>query len=83
MLSQFDKTAKRLKQIHSLIKTRATGNRKVLAEKIGLSESHLSEYLRYIRDQGIEIAYDYNNDCYFYPEGQSFKFSCGFEKEIT
>jgi len=80
MLIQYETSKDRLKEIHRLIKTRATGTRSQFAKKLNLSESQLSNYLHHIRKQGIKVAYDYYNQCYYYQEESAISYDCGFQK---
>ena len=81
MLAQFESTVKRLNSIHTLINTKATGDRKNFAKKVSLSESMLSNYLDYIRSKGIRITFDHINNRYYYDEDVTVIFQCGFKKE--
>jgi predicted DNA-binding transcriptional regulator YafY len=56
----------RIKQMHRLIKQRATGTPQQLAQKLGLSERQTYEYIREIRDMGIPLAFDNFNKTYYY-----------------
>lgn len=80
MITQFNIVNNRLKEMHRLISSRSTGRRSQFASKLGLSESQLSNYLQYIRSQGIDVAYDYHNQCYYYRENYSVHYKCGFIK---
>ncbi len=62
----------RLNRIDHLIRTRGTGTPHQLAEKIGLSERSLYEYLRLMRDFGAPVEYSRERKSYYYLHEGSF-----------
>ena len=53
-----DKYFERIERIDRLIRLKATGSPKEFAKKLGISESSLYEYLRYLKDKGGPIEFD-------------------------
>ena len=66
----------RIKQIDGLIRTGCTGSPGELAEKVGLSESMIYNYINYMRDVGAPIAYSKKQKTYYYL--YRVEFSYGF-----
>jgi len=68
------KNPERAKQIDQLIRLKATGTPKELAEKIGVSERLLYYYLNEMKELGAPIYYDKERCCYCYSEEVKFEF---------
>jgi predicted DNA-binding transcriptional regulator YafY len=71
----------RLEQIDCLIYKKSTGNPKVFASKLGISESTLYEYLNELKELGAPILYNKFKETYFYYEEGNLKIK--FEKKST
>ncbi|MGB3467315.1 MAG: hypothetical protein WBA74_18675 [Cyclobacteriaceae bacterium] len=78
MLRQYESIASRLNYMHELIARKSTGPRKEFARKIGISESNLALYLRYFKNNGVKINYDYINGTYYYDDDNQKIYECGF-----
>jgi len=61
-----DKYVNRLKRIDQLIRQQRTGNPKKLAEKLGISESHVYNCIEEMRDLQLPIAYCRIRQTYYY-----------------
>ncbi len=57
---------KKFKYIDYLIRRKATGNQKDLAQKAGLSLSTINEYLKEMKDAGFPIKYSRKENSYYY-----------------
>ena len=66
----------RIRLIDSLIRGKKTGSPGDLAEKVGISESNVYNYINYMRDAGAPIAYSKKQKTYYYTN--SVNFSWGF-----
>jgi predicted DNA-binding transcriptional regulator YafY len=66
----------RITRIDDLIRIRGTGTPSELAEKIGISERSMYEYLRLMKDFGAPVAYSRQRKSYFYKIAG--KFTIGF-----
>lgn len=78
MLKQFDQDSARLTYMFELINKRATGNRQQFAAKLSVSVSQLSNYLAYLKTNGVKILYDHSMKCYHLDEENRVVFTCGF-----
>ncbi len=67
-----DKYFERIERIDRLIRLKATGSPKEFAKKLGISESSLYEYLRYLKDKGGPIEFDKEDNTYFYRHQTKF-----------
>lgn len=56
----------RIQQLDRLIRLRRTGTPAELAERLGLSESSLYNYLNYMRESGAPILYSKKRKTYYY-----------------
>lgn len=65
-----------IERIDQLIRLRATGSPKALAEKFGVSESTIYRIIETIKELGAPIAYSLVHQSYIYTEEVSFL--CGF-----
>ena len=68
----------RYNRIHNLIKNRATGSPKLLAEKLNISESMLYNDIREMKLNGAPIKYDKICKTYFYSEEGAFSIEHGW-----
>ncbi|HEX8515207.1 MAG TPA: hypothetical protein VF868_03335 [Bacteroidia bacterium] len=73
-----DKHIERFEQINTLIRLKATGTPKQLANKLNLSQRHTFAYLKLMRSAGAPIAYCRRSGNYYYTEATRFVF--GFFK---
>jgi predicted DNA-binding transcriptional regulator YafY len=55
-------------RINTLVKLRATGNPRELADKLGISERSVYEYISNMKELGAPIAYSYSHNSYIYYE---------------
>ena len=55
-----------LERLHTLIQRKATGDRKALAEKLGVSERSVYRMFDHLRYLGAEIGYDGGRPLYYY-----------------
>ncbi|WP_428657435.1 HTH domain-containing protein [Runella sp.] len=67
----------RYKQLHQLIIKGATGSAKQLADKLGITERHVYNYLKELREMNIPIEYDPIWQTYYYTQPVHFEFSYG------
>ena len=73
----------RVEQIDQLIRTYSTGQPADLADKVGISESMLYNYLQFMRRSGAPIEYSRLQKTYFYRYQGKFSFSFEtFEQEL-
>ncbi len=68
----------RVEKIDHLIQTRSTGSPAELADKVGISESMLYNYLQFMRRSGAPIEYSKTKKTYFYRFKGNFSF--GFKE---
>ena len=66
----------RLDRLHSLIRRKATGPPRELAERLDLSERQLYEYLQEMRDMGAPVRFCKSRQCYYYEK--DVKLQLGF-----
>ncbi len=59
----------RLQRLDRLIRTKATGDIKSLADKLEVSERTAYNLLDHLRELGAEIEYCHNRHSYHYPNG--------------
>ncbi len=59
----------RLQRLDRLIRTKATGDIKSLADKLDVSERTAYNLLDNLRDMGAEIEYSHERHSYHYPNG--------------
>ncbi|MEL6559670.1 MAG: hypothetical protein AAFQ94_15875 [Bacteroidota bacterium] len=78
MLKQFDQDSARLTYMFELIKKQATGNRQQFAAKLQVSVSQLSNYLTYLKTNGVRVLYDHSRKCYYLDDENQIVFTCGF-----
>ncbi len=83
MLKQFEIDAARLTRIYKLVARKATGSRRELARKLGISVSHVSLYISFLRRNGVLISYDQHVESYFLEQENKVSFACGFTAEET
>ena len=57
-----------LQRIDQMIRTRATGTPKCLANRLGISECSTYRMIERLKDQGFPIAYDKTTQSYYYQE---------------
>lgn len=71
-----------LQRIDYLIRTRATGSPKSLAERLDTSENSVYRLIENLKTQGLPIEYDRRNQTYFYstPVKWNFEFIVGGEQ---
>lgn len=79
MLKQFDQDSARLTYIFELIDKQATGSRQQFAAKLQVSVSQLSNYLTYLKTNGVKVLYDHSRKCYYLDEENRVVFTCGFQ----
>jgi predicted DNA-binding transcriptional regulator YafY len=65
----------RLSRIDSLIRIKGTGTPSELAEKIGISERSMYEYLRLMKDFGAPVLYSRQRKSYYYKVDGRFTIS--------
>ncbi|MEO6838807.1 MAG: hypothetical protein ABI261_07305 [Ginsengibacter sp.] len=58
------KNLERVKHIDSLIRIKATGNPKELANKVGISRSMLFEFINEMKEEGFPIAFSKKTNSY-------------------
>jgi len=76
-------TFRRLESLNHYIKTRNTGSRFELAEKMEISVTTLQSYINFMRDAlNAPIDYDHNHKTYFYSEDGSFDFEFQSKSQI-
>ncbi|SMO72360.1 HTH domain-containing protein [Solitalea koreensis] len=73
----------RLEQLDYLIKTSKTGSRKVLAQKLKVSERTISRWLEFMRDRGAEIEYDRKINSFLYKKSGNFVVKAEFIENIS
>lgn len=74
------KILNRIEQLDQLVRMKATGNSKALAEKLNISQSMLYYFMEMLKtDLEFPIQYCNKRKTYFYEE--SGRFICKFEKE--
>ncbi|HEY4287953.1 MAG TPA: HTH domain-containing protein [Puia sp.] len=62
----------RLNRIDHLIRIKGTGTPGQLAEKIGMSERSMYEYIRLMKEFGAPVVYSRSRKSYYYVEDGSF-----------
>jgi predicted DNA-binding transcriptional regulator YafY len=65
----------RLVRLDHLIQYKSTGNPTSLAQKIGISERSLYDYLRILKDMGAPVRFSRGRRTYYYAEGGHFHIS--------
>lgn len=65
----------RLNRIDNLIRMKATGTPVQLAERLGVSERSVYEYISLMKDLGAPIKFDSYRQSYYYDEDGSFAIS--------
>lgn len=65
----------RLVRLDHLIHYKSTGNPASLAQKIGISERSLYDYLRILKDMGAPVRFSRDRRTYYYAEGGHFHIS--------
>lgn len=63
----------RLERIDYLIRIKGTGSPRQLADRLGLSERSIYEYLNLMKDLGAPIKYSNARHSYYYEHEGSFK----------
>ena len=53
-------------RINTLVKLRATGSPRELADKLGISERSVYEYISNMKELGAPIAFSYSHNSYIY-----------------
>jgi len=53
-------------RINTLVKLRATGSPRELANKLGISERSVYEYINNMKELGAPIAFSYSHNSYIY-----------------
>ena len=71
----------RITRIDNLIRMKATGTPAQLAERLGMSERSVYEYISLMKDLGAPIKFDSYRESYYYDEEGSFNISCFRKKE--
>ena len=71
------KNIQKYKYLHSLINRGCTGNAKELANKLGVTERQLYNYIQELRELNIPIAYDNIGYTYYYEKPVRFEFYFG------
>ena len=64
----------RLEYLDYLIRTKATGSPRVLAQKLNISRRTVFEYIEILKSLEAPIVYDRHNETYYYAERGSFNF---------
>ena len=62
----------RLNHIDQLIRVKGTGTPSQLAEKIGMSERSMYEYIRLMKEFGAPVVYSRERQSYYYLHEGSF-----------
>ncbi len=57
-----------IREIDKYIRTASGGSRKVFAKKLGISPATLSRHIRYMKNKGAPIVYDYTAERHYYSE---------------
>ena len=70
-----NKYVNRLRQVNQLIRQQRTGNPKQLAEKLGISERQVYNYIEDLRDQEVPISYCRFRQTYYYSEPVELRIS--------
>jgi predicted DNA-binding transcriptional regulator YafY len=65
----------RLVRIDHLINYKSTGSPADLAQKIGISERSLYDYIRILKDMGAPVRFSRGRRTYYYAEGGHFHIS--------
>ena len=73
----------RLSHIIWLTNRKATGRPEVLAGKIGVRKTRLSELINMIRNAGIEIEYDRTVESYHFRYGKKYYLQCEIEEQLV
>jgi DNA-binding Lrp family transcriptional regulator len=60
------KYIRKILRINRLIKLRATGSPRELADKLGISERSVYEYISNMKELGAPIAFSYSHNSYIY-----------------
>ncbi|WP_190810311.1 HTH domain-containing protein [Flagellimonas sp. S3867] len=68
-----------LERIDQLIRLKATGRPKQLAERLGVSEATVFRVIETMKEMNAPICYDLTRQSYMYTEATRFK--CGFYLE--
>ena len=71
----------RITRIDNLIRMKATGTPAQLAERLGMSERSVYEYISLMKDLGAPIKFDSYRESYYYDEEGSFNISFFRKKE--
>lgn len=74
------KLLNRLHQINNLIQRQSTGSPKQLAERLGLSERQVHNYITELREIGLPIEYCRWRQTYFYRTPVHFEISIYVEE---
>lgn len=69
------KKLNRLKRLHALIQSKATGTPNQLARKLGVSLATVSRDIEWLRLTGAPVQYDRCRQTYFYEETYCLFFS--------
>ena len=64
----------RLEYLDFLIRTKATGNPRILAQKLNISKRTVFEYIDILKSLEAPIIYDRFQETYYYAETGSFNF---------
>ncbi|WP_315821834.1 helix-turn-helix domain-containing protein [Paraflavitalea speifideaquila] len=64
-----------MKRLDALIAAKRTGTPKQLAEKLGLSERTVRNYITTLKELGAPIHYDRKRQSYYYIEDGHFRFT--------
>ncbi len=72
LLSMQKEIFNRLNRIDHLIRIKGTGTPSELAEKIGMSERSMYEYIKLMKDFGCPVSYSRSRKSYYYQEDGSF-----------
>jgi predicted DNA-binding transcriptional regulator YafY len=70
----------KMMRINTLVKLRATGSPRELANKLGISERSVYEYISNMKELGAPIAFSYSHNSYIYC--QEGDLVIGFSHEI-
>lgn len=70
----------KLLRINKLVKLRATGSPRELADKLGISERSVYEYIHEMKELGAPIAFSYSHNSYIYYEAGELLI--GFSEDI-
>ena len=71
-----------IREIDKYIRSESGGSHRVFAKKLGVSQSTLSRHIRFMKNNGAPICYDYDRKTHFYDDIGEFVIVIGFKQSI-